>query len=158
MTALAQTTVPPRIPTGETSSADGWEDGGRHRWLQTLLPQSVNFYGRWVKEFQGSGPADSCWFANNSANLQPFGLTGGEWQVAGSNLWGMDYVGYYEDVITYWRAQGRAPCGVWNMQDMKMNVSGIGWVTYHSHSIGASIDATEVTSFRNGQTVTHAWP
>jgi len=146
------------VPTGETTASHLWDDGGVHRWTQTLTPANINFGGRTVMEQDpGGGGPDTCWF-DGSMFAKFEAITGGTWDVDTSNVWGDDFVGWFGAAVTYYRNQGRAPCGTSFPQRMVIDCS-TGNTTYiDSNQLGGNFDATTVTSTRAGQTVTRTWP
>jgi len=147
------------IPSGEDITFLGWQgDGGISMWYQFLQPSNVNFAGRTVKEFSGTG-TDSCWFEGSA--LQPFtALTGGEWPVEGAeNGWGPDYLSWAQEDIDYYRAQGKAPCSTTIPQSMRINVPGEGYVEYLNHDLIFTIGVTSITYQRgNAEPASKTWP
>lgn len=147
------------IPTGETTASNGWGAGAAttiHRWQMTLTPGTTNFQGRSVTEQDaGGGGPDTCWFAG-STYAKWTAITGGTWAVGAGNVWGDDFVGWFSAAVTYYRAQGRAPCQTTFPQNMLIN--GEGSPRYRTNSLSCGFTATNVWSTRDGATQNKAWP
>lgn len=146
-------------PTGESTAAIGWKTANPtiHEWEQTLQPSTTNFAGRWVVEFDpGGGGPDTCHFTNSQFD-EFKSISAGSWQVESGNKWKPDGVGWNSNAVTYYRAQGRAPCGTTFSQQMKIDC-GTGATPYITNTLACSFTATTVTSTRAGQTVTRNWP
>ncbi len=147
------------IPTGETTASNGWGAGGSvtiHRWQMTLTPGGTNFTGRSVTEQDaGGGGPDTCWF-EGSTYAKWTAITGGTWAVGANNVWGDDFVGWFSAAVTYYRAQGRAPCQTTFPQDMHIN--GEGSPRYRTNSLSCGFTATNVWSTRDGVTRNKVWP
>gem|GEM_PF-2663771 len=143
-------------PAGESSSSGGWDtlDPTVHRWNQTLT--GSNFSGRTVTEQQpGAGASDTCYFTGSA--YDPAALSGGTWPVNSSNQWGPDLVGWFPGQVSYYRAQGRAPCSATIPQEMLIDCPR-GPILYVTNTIGGDINATTVVSRRAGSTVIRTWP
>lgn len=102
------------VPNSESTASNGWGSGSLatvHKWRQTLSGPGLNFGGRTVTERDpGGGGPDTCWFPGSA--VMPFeAITGGSWNVNTSNKWGNDSIGWSTGAVTYYRSQGRAPCG-----------------------------------------------
>jgi hypothetical protein len=151
-------------PTGESTMSTGWDTiaPSKHKWVQRLLPITTSFNGRTVTEQDpGGGGPDTCWFPHG--NRDPFtAVTGGTWQVNSANEWGADTVGWSPAAVTYYRAQGRAPCNTQFMQRMVINCpedpTGNLIRPYVTQQLGAGIGTTTVSSTRAGQTQTRTYP
>lgn len=147
------------IPTGETTASNGWGAGNAittHRWQMTLTPGTTNFQGRSVTEQNpGGGGPDTCWF-NGSTYASWTAITGGTWAVGVGNVWGDDFVGWFSPAVTYYRAQGRAPCQTTFPQDMHIN--GQGSPRYRTNTLSCGFTATNVWSTRDGVTRNKVWP
>jgi hypothetical protein len=148
-------------PTDETTTFAGWADSDGYptvgKWTQTLSPTSPGFSGRIVTEQDpGGGGPDNCWFSG-SAISPTTAITGGYWTVASNNTWGFDAVGLTSSTVTYYRAQGRAPCSVTVPQRMVIDCS-TGAVTYRSNTLGYVIGDTTVISIRDGSQQSRTWP
>src|SRR5204862_12630 len=99
------------LPTGEVTAFTAWSAGGPGMWQQTLQPATADFQGRTVIEQDpGGGGPDTCHFPG-SMYTPGTAITGGTWAVGAGNSWGADFVGWFTGAVTYYRAQGRAPCG-----------------------------------------------
>lgn len=147
-------------PTGENTASNGWSAGARataHLWKQTLQPGTADFSTRTVTERDpGGGGPDTCWFPGSA--IRKFdAITGGTWTVAQGNKWGDDEVGWFTNAVTYYRQKGRAPCGTSFPQDMVIDCPA-GEEKYTRNQLGGSMDATGVTSERDGQSETKTWP
>ena len=151
-------------PTGETTMSTEWDNivGSTHKWVQRLLPFDTSFAGRVVFESDpGGGGPDTCWF-EGSERPKFTAVTGGTWTVAqGTNEWGPDKVGWSPASVTYYRAQGRAPCSTKFMQTMVIKCPNdpqdLLRRPYVTQELGAAIGATTVSSTRAGLTVTRSY-
>ena len=145
-------------PTSETTTPIGWDsDPTVYSWDQTLLPAATNFTGRTVTEQDpGGGGPDTCHFTGSI--FTPFtAITGGTWTVTSGNHWGSDHVGWHSSAVTYYRAQGKAPCGTTFPQRMVIDCS-TGPITYATNTLGCDINSTTVTSTRAGSMAIRTWP
>jgi len=106
--APAQVTAVCPVPTGETTTSAGWADADGipavHKFVQQLQPSSSSFAGRTVTESNSSAATDSCWF-QNSPFPKVAGVTGGTWTIGTDNRWGPDYVGWSNDLFSYYQSQ-----------------------------------------------------
>lgn len=159
------------VPTGETNAWNAWDAANATvgRWRGTLTPANVNFNGRSVTERDpGGGGPDSCHF--NGATYAAFtAITGGTWAVGAGNVWGDDFVGWFPAAVTYYRNQGRAPCGTTFPQRMEINCPN-GDQAYQTNTLGCAMTAAipamngnpavpgTVSSTRSGNTQTKNWP
>lgn len=138
------------VPTGESTSPIGWRETftTAHDWTGTL--QGGTFGGRLVREVEAGYEDDNCWFPGSNYN-QYTGLSGGEWEVDGSNNYGPDLIGwgYYE--ITYYRTWNHAPCQWVIDQAMEINNGNLGWIRYKVNRLKAGIGLTTIWSERDGQ-------
>lgn len=154
----------PEIPTAETSTHVGWSAATLATVAQwRIVLTGGDFDGRQVHEEQTSGSnSDSCWFVGSS--VAQFGPTGGWWNVGffgTPNQMVDDYVGYVTTAVTYYRQNFRPPCSATAGQEMRIAVSGTSGssLSYTTGSIGAGLpNYTDVSSSRNGSTVTTTWP
>ena len=145
------------VPSGESISFAGWDDT-YGEWAQTLQGDgSGTFSGRTVHEANGGTGTDSCWFSGST--FSPFdSITGGTWGIQSDQTFdAYDEVGYGSGQVSYYRSQGRAPCGTSFTQDMYINRPGSSDVIYQSNTLGAGIDSTTISSTKNG-TQSKAWP
>lgn len=143
-------------PTGETTTAGGWS-ATRQMWNQTLLPATKSFSGRTVTEQDGGGGKDTCYF-NGSAKTAFTAVTGGNWTINSDNTWNNpDTVGWGTDDVSYYRQQGRAPCGTTFRQRMVIDCPS-GALTYATNTLGAGITSTTVSSTRAGHTESRTYP
>jgi peptidoglycan hydrolase-like protein with peptidoglycan-binding domain len=149
------------LPAGETTTSNGWAAGGLHRWRQRLTPFTTHFgsatAGRCqVREADGGGGADTCHFPGSA--FAPFtAITGGTWDVDGTNRWGDDFVGWFAPAVTFYRANGRAPCSATFTQSMRV-VRPSGDVEYRRNVLRSDIGLTTVSSTRDGHTETRPFP
>jgi hypothetical protein len=146
------------VPDGETNTFDEWHTDGRGGWESTLAPSGTSFQGRIVTERDpGGGGPDTCWWEDS--NYMPFeSITSGTWPVGANNVWGNDYVGYYSWVVTYYREEGRAPCGTTFPQRMEISCPSGPDRAYQTNTLGGSMTSTTVTSTRLGSSEPHTWP
>jgi hypothetical protein len=125
-------------------------------WHAQLTPVNINFAGSQVKEVAGAAGTDTCWFMGSIYN--PFtSITGGTWTVGANNFWGNDYVGWHSAAVTYYRNNGRAPCGQTMNQNMDF-ICSTGECLYKQNVLGSGFTATTVYSTRAGTTQTETWP
>lgn len=66
---------------------------------------------------------DTCFFQGSAIDEWTTLSFGEPWTVTSANTWGDDRVGWYSQWVAYYRAQGRAPCGVTMYQQMAMYCS-----------------------------------
>jgi len=148
-----------QLPTGESTSNNGWGSGTAAtigRWSQKLTPASTNFSGCQVTEADPGGGSDSCWFPGSI--FSPFtAVTGGTWPVGSGNSWGDDFVGWFTSAVTYYRSKNRAPCSCSFPQSMRI-VRASGNVEYVRNQLGGTIGTTTVSSTRAGQSMSKTWP
>jgi len=148
------------VPTGETSGDVGWSDldPTQYKYEQTLTASgNVSFVGRTVTEQDpGGGGPDNC---NQSGDpWDPFDrVTGGNWTVVTGNKWHFDSVGYKPGAVSYYRNQGRAPCGTSFQQRMVISCNN-STMEYKTNAISASITATTVSVSRAGNSHSKTWP
>ena len=100
----AQVTVNCPVPTGETTTATGWDSQelAVHKFVQQLMPFSTSFAGRMVTESDASPATDSCWFSN-SPIPKAAGVSGGAWTIGTDNRWGPDAVGWDLTAFSYYQ-------------------------------------------------------
>jgi Domain of unknown function (DUF4157)/Putative peptidoglycan binding domain len=144
------------LPTGETTTSNGWAGGGVHRWHQRLEPFTTSFRTCSVTEADPGGGTDTCHFPG-SAFAPLTGVTGGTWAVDGSNRWGDDFVGWFAPAVTFYRLNGRAPCRASFNQTMRVVRPG-GDVRYRTNALQMEIGASTVTSIRDGKSETRPFP
>ena len=153
------------LPQSETTAFQGWaksiSQATMGEWQQTIALQSVAYKGVTVQESNpGGGGPDTCWFSGSK--YTPFNsITGGTWTVKKGNIWGFDYVGYFQGPVTYYRAKGRAPCGTKFPQQMQIKYA-TGDPKFYNYGtvniLGGKIGTKTVTSIRAGQSKTETWP
>ena len=144
------------LPTGETTTSDGWAAGGVHKWRQRLQPFTTSFRNCSVREADPGGGTDTCHFPG-SAFAPLTGITGGTWAVNASNRWGADFVGWFAPAVAFYRANGRAPCRASFNQSMRVVRPG-GDVQYRVNALQMDIGATTVTSTRDGHSQSRTFP
>ena len=149
------------LPTGETIASFGWHPTAltAHLWQQTLLPTSVSWIGRQIREVHFDGPSDSCWYS------------GSEFDPAGSldpTPHTLDFEGYFDQVgwihqaVTFYRVERPArglpmPCGFLAFQSVQMACSG-SWTTFTSHVLQGTIGVSDVQSNRGDNVAGRSWP
>jgi hypothetical protein len=147
--------MPSGTPNETTASTEYWDPGttGGAAWNQTLQPTTFNFGGRYVTEESPGDGTDSCHFPL-STHDPLVRVTGGIWNVDATSVWGSDYVGYNEDAVHYYRANGATPCGARFQQKMYIGCSDSPYSrTYITNDLGSDITNTWVSSIRAGSTV-----
>ena len=147
------------VPTGETTGDNGWSnlDPTQYTYEQTLTG-SGNFVGRTVTEQDpGGGGPDTCWFADSPWDKFDH-VDGSSWPVITGNKWHFDSVGYKPGVVSYYRNQGRAPCGTSFQQRMVISCPNGSPMQYKTNTLTASITSTQVTASRDGNSHTKTWP
>ncbi len=139
------------IPTGETTLQTGWSGliPTAYKW-RGRLAGAGSFNGRQVRESEGGNDVDTCWWPG-SAYAPASGLSGGTWDVNGSNEYGDDTVGWHWQVVDYYRANSRAPCQSETDQVMQINRPGSNWATYKTNRLKMGFTNTTVWSYRDGQ-------
>lgn len=141
------------VPTGESTSGSGEGTGWSstyptvYKWMQTL--SAGTFKGRNVSEHDGGNGDDTCWFSGSAIGKWE-SITGGSWPVDTNNRWGADYVGWLPTAVSYYRAQGRAPCMTEFDQDMKINRPGTTEYKYRTNRLKAGFTSGSVWSERDG--------
>jgi hypothetical protein len=139
------------VPTGETTAFDGW-DATVGKWKQTVTaPAGTNLSGRVVREANAGSGVDTCHFTGSA--IAPFNtITGGTWTVNADNTWGDDFVGWFPGAVTYYRNNGRAPCGTSFLQQMTMMCSDNSFKNYGPvNTLKGSFTTRTVTSGRAGK-------
>ena len=140
------------LPTGETTTAYEWV-GGYAEFMMTLTGADTTWEDAEVREADpGGGGPDTCYVAEiDFPDIEPFeAVTGGSWEIDYYNAYrDYDYIGYGSDLISYYRDNGRTPCGTSFSQLMQILTTS-GWQTFVTNSITASIDASTATSTRAG--------
>jgi hypothetical protein len=152
-----------QVPSGENTSAGGWDlSGTRQNWFMILLPNTGPWVGRRIYEqgeFGPPFPGDTCWF--QGSDFPPFDSPSNTpdqfWTVNAARQWGPDTIGYGSTRVTYYRQQGKAPCGTRFTQFMFIDC-GAEKRQYARWTLGADIGTTTVSSIRAGQTETRTWP
>jgi hypothetical protein len=91
--------------------------------------------------------------------FDPFdAITGGTWPVQSDNSWEWDYIGEGSQVIAYYRAANRAPCGSTILQQMQISCPDGTWANYGPlNTLLYKITAGTVTSGRAGVSGTRRW-
>jgi hypothetical protein len=146
-------------PNSETTVGIGWDtnDPTLYKYEQTLSATGVSFVGRTVTEQDpGGGGPDTCHFTNAAWDAFDH-VNGSSWTVISGNKWHYDFVGYHSGTVSYYRNQGRAPCGTTFQQRMVINCSS-GPIQYALNTLSADISSTTVSSSRAGTTAVKTWP
>lgn len=148
------------IPIDETTSATGWDTDGYQQYSQTLTkaPGGSSFNGRTVTEQDpGGGGPDTCYWVG-SAYLPWTAVTGNSWSVNASEVWQYDALGWGHTYVTYYRAQGRAPCSTQFQQRMVISCGAGVVVPYVLNDLSAGMDATHEWAERASVNASHTWP
>lgn len=153
------------VPSGETTTANGWGDNSPRGYYPTLalfwqsLYGSVNFGGREVNETFPSQGEDTCYFSGSPYGPYFVPPSWAQWTVGWldfspgpTNSWGYDYIGWNPEAISYYRSTRPAmglpsQCGVQWQQRMNISCSA-GANFYQGNFVAASMDATSLTSNR----------
>ncbi len=136
------------LPSSETTTWGGWS-GTAGLWNQTL--NGGSFAGAIVRETNAAAGDDTCWWPD-STHAYWGGITGGVWSVSGSNGWGPDAIGWSASDITYYRQEGRSPCGVTLHQQMQMSCPSGTYQNYGGPTdLTATIEKKKISSGRAGQ-------
>jgi hypothetical protein len=153
------------LPQSETTAFKGWANSIGFptvgQWQQSMKLSTVPYAGVTVQESDpGGGGPDTCWFPGSMYPPQTK-ISGGTWTVMAKNIWGYDYVGWTPAPVTYYRTQGRAPCGTTFPQQMQIQFA-TGDTTFYNYAtvntLGANIGTKTVTSIRAGKSATKRWP
>ena len=161
--------VPIVKPDGENTAFIGFS-GVLGVWKARLTPTDVNFGGLQVGERNGGvsrGQGDTCWYWGNPFGYAPFeavttpGPT--NWFADSNNWWQSDSVGWGQQQVTDYRSTSpsRAPCRTSFNQYMDVIVPGSGNandIYYTTNELAAGIQATTVSSGRDGQSQQRNWP
>ena len=147
-------TVDVKAPTGETVETAGWKPSNPtvSQFDAQLEPTSIDFSTLGVYESPLSGATDSCWFQES---INPAAISGGVWPVGTNNWWGPDNVGWPSNVVTFYRNEGRAPCGASVPLTMKLYCNN---TSYANQTLGFNITQTQVSNSKGGKTLTKTWP
>ena len=137
-------------PTGETTLFDSW-DGPSAGFKSQLTPTSADFSCLTVRERDGTGSQDDCWFSGSiMPKYESLAGPGFTWGVGANNWWGNDWLGWGSADITYYRnnppGNPRAPCCTHIAQIMDVVDGGC---DYASHMLILWINTTTVVSSRN---------
>ena len=110
---------PSGTPT-ETTTAVGWSavQPTMALFKGTIAPAPASFGGRQVFEPPTSADFDNCHFFLSA--FDPWTMQGGGWFVDFEGEYGNDRVGYFWDVVDYYRDEGEYPCGAQGTQPMKL--------------------------------------
>jgi len=137
-------------PAGETTQFDSWS-GPAAGFKSQLIPADADFSCLSVRDKDGTGSEDHCWFAG-SERPKFESLTGGTWSVGANNWWGNDWLSWGDQDITYYRAHPdannpRAPCCTNLAQIMEVVEGYCG--DYASGTLDIWINVTTVAASRN---------
>ncbi|NOT63377.1 MAG: hypothetical protein HOP19_24470 [Acidobacteria bacterium] len=150
------------VPTSETTIPVDWDNNVPtwYHWQQRLQPppSSISFQGRRTYESSPNPGQDDCWFQGSARPIynQVTNNSNQSWPVNVFNEYGPDKIGWSPVSVTYYRAQGRAPCQTAFYQQMKINC-GSQRHLYATHIVGADIGVTTVSSGRAGQSRTKTY-
>lgn len=145
------------IPTGESSTAVGWNSTypTAHEYNATLVgPNSANFAGRWVYEGNGGGCCDSCYWPGSvipeqtAMPMPPYGYA--RWLVNSNNTYGIDAIGWLPDAIQYYRDNQRAPCSVDSSQIMHIERPGTYPQEYQTNQLKMGFSYNTAWAIRDG--------
>jgi hypothetical protein len=142
-------------PNSETSVPHGW-NGPTAKYGGTITGAAHPLGGRTVTEQDPGGGNDQCWFLGSI--MSPFeSITGGTWPVANDNTYGDDWIGWSTADITYYRAQGRAPCETYIPQRMEIACAA-GPHAYKNNSLYLLIDLDTLEVWRDGVNQYRGYP
>ncbi len=153
--------VPVVYPDTESTSFAGWRKDGYGKWRGKVKNSDPKF--DWslnlVREADpgGGDPAnDSCWCEGSI--YDPFyRISGGTWEVSEDGGWGVDNIGYGQEITAYYRTKRRAPCGTSFRQQMQFQAEQVSedWVEYGAPgTLKASMTYQTITSSRLGKSET----
>jgi hypothetical protein len=121
-----------------------------HRWGAELTPITADFSGREIQEASppGSVVDDRCWLSGADGNKA--GLSNGKWTVSNGSYYGIDWVGWFQHKVSYYRSQGRSPCYAEVPQQLEIKCHRINpsvptapieyWHAYTDHDLMSGID------------------
>jgi len=150
-------------PTGETTQFDSWW-GTRAGFMSQLTPTSRDFSCLTVRERDGTGSLDGCWF-EDSIYEKYESLAGPifTWPVEAGNWWGPDWLSWGTLRIDYYRNNPpppkapAAPCCTHIAQIMDVVEEGCGDYT-PSRMLTLWINTTTIAASRNGASASKPWP
>jgi len=149
--ASVNVTAQCRIPTGETITAVGWDDS-RHRWRQTLMPATVSWSGRQIRERNFDAPGDNCVFQGSIFEGNP-GVTRLDPLTLDSNQYD-DLVGWIPLAVSYYRVERPArslpmPCSYVTLQETQILCPPNDWRMFVQNVLVGRIGLTTVESERS---------
>jgi hypothetical protein len=159
------------VPSGETTTFFGWDDlyllgpdgGPTVGQFRATLNGTLNFQGIFVRESDGGGGQDTCWFDGSAGDPKVTVPTGdfGPVGVTGYNQY-RDYFGWTPASVTYYRQERQArglsmPCHAQMNQRMGIYCSWGGVTVYETHIMFAEIGTTSIRNNRDGTEVTRVW-
>jgi hypothetical protein len=153
------------LPTTETTAFQGWDTADSlptvGLWSGTVTDTNGDvFSGYQVQEVDAGGGVDTCWWSGSKYTPQtalPVWI-GGSVDINSENTWEYDHVGWIPSYVSYYRAQGKAPCGFTLYQQMQMQCLDNSWKNYGSvNTLKGSFTTTTVTSVRAGGTATRRY-
>lgn len=155
------------VPSTEVSQASG--DWGAwyipysdtaHWFNGTLFPgpgQGPNYGGRFVTEWNYAPASDQCDIPGDS--FDPIiGLPDGTGYVLDDTNVYTDLVGWASNYVTYYRAQGRAPCSAFVYQEMRIDCSFFGDCAFKQNVLMHYIGTTQVSAGRDNAVASRVWP
>lgn len=143
-------------PSGEASRYDHWADPVCF-FSATLSPKTVSFNAISVKQIDGAGSSDGCWYMGQT-KYDSVGV--GNYNVNAQNYYsGLNY-GWLASSITHYRANPtgavRAPCKT--TLEVEMHVVQGSSGKYDAFPVEVTIGATTLTTTRDGETSTRTFP
>jgi len=151
------------FPTTEITAFQQWDpiQLTSSLWEQTISDTiGDNYSPGVVQEADAGGGVDTCYFAGSPFQNRTI-LTGGQWNVNSDNTWGPDNVGWLTqplNAVTYYRTQGKAPCGFALYQQMQMQCPDNTWHNYGIvNTLQSNITTKTITSMRAGGTATRRY-
>lgn len=150
-------------PTGETTEFFGWS-GPAAGFMSQLTPTARDFSCLTVRERDGTGSHDGCWFEGSIYEEKYESLAGPyfTWPVEAGNWWGPDWLSWGTLRIDYYRNNPpppdypAAPCCTNIAQIMDVVEEGCG--DYAGGMLTLWINTTTVAATRNGFMVAKPWP
>lgn len=143
-------------PVGETNEWKGWADGGRGKWLPTLVaPDSdpgFDFSGETVKESHVNESTCIPRVAGGSMGGVPSSVESKWTIVAGNKYNEEDGVGWRACAVEFFRCTKATPCGYTTVQIMKIkSPADTDFTTYQVNTLRGGVDGL-MLPFTNNQT------
>jgi hypothetical protein len=152
LTEGSRITVQCRVPIGETILPNFWNTSA-HVWDQKLVPSTVNWGGRQVRERDFDAAADGCWF-DGSTRTPVSGVTRIDPFTIGSDGRYSDTVGWGPVAVSFYRVERPArslplPCAALINQEMQMLCPPSDWRMFTQNVLVFRIGLTTVESERS---------